>query len=112
MRETSESKHSKLQRDTGKSKNGNSLGPKNAAGTRAKKNKDGDESQSTSVSRVSVGSDSRPKQPFALRTKNTALNDRQISDSNSKPTPIQIKARVSKVLLDCCKCTRSFGFEP
>lgn len=98
MRETNESVGSKFQRDKGNAKNGKPLGPKNAAGTRVKKTKDGNDSQSTSVSSGFVASDSHPKQPFSLRTKNTPLNDRQISDSISKPAPTQIKARVSKVI--------------
>ncbi|KAM7513271.1 hypothetical protein LguiB_012146 [Lonicera macranthoides] len=97
VREASNLKNSKVQKGIGKVKNEKPLGPKNAAGTGVKKSKNGKDVQTTSaVSSSLSASDSRPKQPFPLRTKGASSNDRQIAGNNSKPAPALSKAHQSK----------------
>lgn len=101
MREASNLKNSKVQKGIGNVKNEKPLGPKNAAGTGLKKSKNGKDVQTTSaVSSSLSASDSRPKQPFPLRTKGASSNDRQIAGNNSKPAPALSKAHQSKVSVD------------
>lgn len=95
MGERNESGDFTLRRDVRNVENGKPLNQKSASGKREKKIGNRNESQ-TFVLSASVAVDSQRKQPFALRTKNTQVNYRHISDSKAKPAPIQIKARVTK----------------
>lgn len=95
MEERKKAEDSALWRDVSNVENGKPLNQKTAAGKCEKKVENRNESQKASVlSPATV--DSQRKQPFALRTKNTQINDRQNSDSKEKPAPTQIKARVTK----------------
>ncbi|KAK2979122.1 hypothetical protein RJ640_021125 [Escallonia rubra] len=92
VRDVSESKHSKLQKGICKANNGKPSSPKSGVAAWLKKSKDGKDMQkAVAASSGSLAADSRPKQPFALRSKNTLLNDRQVSGKNSKPAPTLTK---------------------
>ncbi|KAM7492973.1 hypothetical protein LguiB_027582 [Lonicera macranthoides] len=75
-------KHSELQNRIGKAKNGKTSSSKKA-GTKVKESS-------------SLASESQVKQPFALRTRSTPFNDRQVTGSKTKPTPALDKAHLSK----------------
>ncbi|KAK3043728.1 hypothetical protein RJ639_001924 [Escallonia herrerae] len=97
VRDVSESKHSKLQKGICKANNGKPLSPKSGVAAWLKKSKDGKDMKKTvAASSGSLAADSRPKQPFALRSKNTLFNDRQVSGKNSKPAPTLTKDRPLK----------------
>lgn len=96
MGERNKSEDSTLRRDVSNVENGKPLNQKTAAGKREKRIENRNESQKTSVLSPSATVDSQRNQPFALRTKNTQINDRHISDSKAKPAPTQIKAQVTK----------------
>ncbi|KAL8109922.1 uncharacterized protein LOC141671979 [Apium graveolens] len=82
MEERKRSEDTALRRDVSNVENGKPLNQKTAAEKCEKK--------------VENTVDSQRKQPFALRTKNTQINDKHIADSKAKPAPTQIKARVTK----------------
>lgn len=96
MGERKESEDSTLRRNVSNVENGKPSNQNSVAGKREKKIENRNESQKTSVLSASATVDTQRKQPFALRTKNTQINDRHISDSKAKPAPMQIKARVTK----------------
>ncbi|KAF5943515.1 hypothetical protein HYC85_017592 [Camellia sinensis] len=96
-KETDHSKGLKPQKGQGKAKIEKLSSPKHAGATWVKKSKDGKDMETTSAhSNGSLASNSCPKQPFALRTMGRSFNDREVIDSNSKPRPALINARIPK----------------
>ncbi|KAL7181896.1 hypothetical protein ACSBR1_040748 [Camellia fascicularis] len=96
-KETGHSKGLKPQKGQGKAKNEKLSSPKHAGAAWVKKSKDGKDMETTSAhSNGSLASNSCPKQPFALRTMGRSFNDRELIDSNSKPRPALINARIPK----------------
>uniref|UniRef100_A0A5B7ADV6 TPX2 C-terminal domain-containing protein n=1 Tax=Davidia involucrata TaxID=16924 RepID=A0A5B7ADV6_DAVIN len=97
VKETDHSKHSKPQKGQGKANNEKPLSTQHASTAWVKKSKDGKDAVTTSaISNGSLASNSHPKQPFSLRTKNRSFSDRQAADSSSKPAPALINAHPSK----------------
>ena len=66
-----------------------------------KKSKDGKDMKTNSaISNGTLPSNTRPKQPFADRTKNRSFNDREVVNGNMKPAPSGINARIPKANID------------
>ncbi|PSS17767.1 Protein WVD2-like [Actinidia chinensis var. chinensis] len=95
--ETDRSKVPKPQNGQGKAKIEKLSSPKHAQTMWMKKNNDGKDMKTTSaISNGTLPSNTRPKQPFADRTKNRSFNDREVVGGNMKPAPSGINARVPK----------------
>ncbi|PSS11160.1 Protein WVD2-like [Actinidia chinensis var. chinensis] len=91
---TDQSKGAKLQKAQGKTKNEKTSSPRHAVTTLVRKSKEGKGIETnSSLSNSSLASNSRPKQPLAVGTKNKPFNE--VADSNSKPTSA-VNTRIHK----------------
>ncbi|GFS42688.1 TPX2 (targeting protein for Xklp2) protein family [Actinidia rufa] len=82
---TDQSKGAKSKKAQGKTKNEKTSSPRHAVTTLVRKSKEGKGIETnSSLSNSSLASNSRPKQPLAVGTKNRPFNE--VADSNSKPT--------------------------
>ncbi|XP_052209016.1 protein WVD2-like 6 isoform X2 [Diospyros lotus] len=86
VKQIDQSKNPKPQKGEGKMKNENCSSPKHTVTMLKKKDPKGTDTNS-SPSNGSLASDSHPKQSFALGMRSKSTNDREVSDSKSKPTP-------------------------
>ncbi|XP_057478918.1 protein WVD2-like 5 isoform X2 [Actinidia eriantha] len=97
VEETDRSKVPKPQNGSRKAKIEKPSSPKHAQTMWVKKSKDGKDMKTTSaISNGTLPSNTHPKQAFADRTKNRSFNDKEVADSNTKPAPSGINARVPK----------------
>ncbi|KAL6985271.1 hypothetical protein U1Q18_018648 [Sarracenia purpurea var. burkii] len=97
VEETDQSKVPKPRKGQGKAKNEKPCGPEHATPMVVQKSNAGKGMATNSaLSNGSLASKSRPKQLFALGTKNRSFNNKEVADGNSKRIPAVINARIPK----------------